>query len=1007
MKKTLFLLFAVGAAFVLVSCSTKQNTSMTRWYHSFTARYNTFYNAQVAYGEGALAKETGNQDDFTEFLPVFIAGNKKSASLGSAQFGTAITKCEKAIKNHSIKHKPKYDRSHRLTARQRVFLTLKEYNPFLKNAWLLMGQSQFQQGNFVEAAATFSYACRLYSNQPQELALMRAWLARCYTELDWFYDADDIIRKMRRDSITRRAARELDATLADYYVRQQKYEEAIPYLLKTVKREHRKKLKARGYFLLAQIYNYLDRKPEAYKALSKVIRQSPPYQVAFNARIMQTEVLSGGQSKKMIARLKRMARSSNNQEYLDQVYYAIGNIELARGDTAAAITAYEQGVSKGTRQGIERGVLLLHLGDVYWAQNDFTSARRCYTQALGLMDKERKEYAQLDKRSKVLDELEPYTAAVHLQDSLQRVAAMTEDERNDLIDKQIELVKKREKEARRNAADSLVQAARGAGSTNAAQTTAAATATASSGDGSAWYFYNAQTVSQGAELFRRQWGNRKLEDDWRRSNKTVLSDGGAEEDSEADGHADEAQQDSTRTDSIPASVETGGKKQKQAKEDDPHEREYYLKQLPFTEEQRLASDSIIMFSLYNAGLIEKDKLEDYILARRSFVRIVNQYTTFSKTDDVLYQLFLIEGRLGNMAEAEAYRSRLAAEFAESAQTQLITAPNYEFNARYGKQMEDSIYQRAYDAYLRHDTEDMMRQCALSEQNYAKGENRAKFMFLNAMGRLNRGNRQAFEEELRTLVKEYPKDPISNLAGMIVKGLDEGRQPGRGGLDFQSFWSRRMAGAQAMSDSLAQQRQLSAERNTPFIVILVYPTDSVDENRLLYEVAHFNFTKFTVRNFEVNQEAAQGFGQLRVGGFASFDEAVSYARGLHKDTGLKPLMPHIRMVLISENNFKQLGVNYSLEEYQQFYRQKFAPVFVRSEVELDRKTDVIQGVNVLPDGQKEQKSDPKENVEDEENTTGEDEYLDIDAEDAQTETEEENVEIEDVQTQDDEEEWYDY
>ena len=105
-----------------------------------------------------------------------------------------------------------------------------------------------------------------------------------------------------------------------------------------------------------------------------------------------TEVMAEGQAKKMIGNLRRMARSSNNAKYLDQVYYAIGNIYLAQKDTMQAIQAYEEGNEKATRNGIEKGVLLLHLGNLYWTKNKFGDAHRCYTEAIGLIDKERKEY---------------------------------------------------------------------------------------------------------------------------------------------------------------------------------------------------------------------------------------------------------------------------------------------------------------------------------------------------------------------------------------------------------------------------------------------------------------------------------------------------------------------------------------------------------------------------------------------------------------------------------------
>lgn len=149
----------------------------------------------------------------------------------------------------------------------------------------------------------------------------------------------------------------------------------------------------------------------------------------------------------MVGRLKRMARNDNNKEYLDQVYYAIGNIYMNQKDTVQAIAAYEKGNAKSTRNGIEKGVLLLTLGDIYWAKEDFSNARRCYGEAIGLLDKDRKDYKQLSDRSKILDELVPHTDAVHLQDSLQALAKMSEKDRNAAIDRVIEALKKKERKS--------------------------------------------------------------------------------------------------------------------------------------------------------------------------------------------------------------------------------------------------------------------------------------------------------------------------------------------------------------------------------------------------------------------------------------------------------------------------------------------------------------------------------------------------------------------------------
>ena len=365
----------VAIAMAIVGCSTHKNTAKSRFWHAFNARYNTYYNGHMAFIDGNLEKEKGNKDNYTELIPLYMVGNKNSRDIGKSNYQRTIEKMEKAIKRHSIKEKGR------------------EYNPFLWKAWLMMGKAQFQTGQFEEAAATFSYMARLYQGQPLMSGLARAWLAKCYTELGWRYDAEDVIRNMSRDSMDFRAVKDWDYTYADYYIRVADYQKAIPYLQKTIKHERRKVQRAREWYLLGQIQNLLGNPQEAYKAFGKVISCHPPYELEFNARISQTEVLAKNNGKQMIGKLKRMASNDNNAEYLDQVYYAIGNIYLAQGDTLQAIGAYEKGNLKSTRNGIEKGVLLLTLGNLYWEQEKFADAQRCYGEAIGLLDKAR---AQVD-----------------------------------------------------------------------------------------------------------------------------------------------------------------------------------------------------------------------------------------------------------------------------------------------------------------------------------------------------------------------------------------------------------------------------------------------------------------------------------------------------------------------------------------------------------------------------------------------------------------------------------
>ena len=329
-----FMCFMVA---ILAGCSTQKNTAGSRWWHAFNARYNTYYNATLAYIEGSKEKETGNKDNYTERIPLYTVGNKGSKELGTANFDRAIEKCQKAIQLHSIKKRPVWDRNRKKTPKDIEWLNRKEYNPFLWKAWLLMGRSQFHKGDFEGAASTFSYMDRLYATQPAIRDRARAWLAKCYTELEWYYDAEQVIRDSHRDSIHWRAQKEWDYTLADYYIQQEDHEQAVAYLRKVIRHEMRRKQKAREYFLLGQLLAAQGKRQEAYKAFRSVLRQHPPYELAFNARIAMTEVAASGNAKSTLRRLRRMAASDNNKEYLDQVYYAIGNV-ICIGKKNASVT---------------------------------------------------------------------------------------------------------------------------------------------------------------------------------------------------------------------------------------------------------------------------------------------------------------------------------------------------------------------------------------------------------------------------------------------------------------------------------------------------------------------------------------------------------------------------------------------------------------------------------------------------------------------------------------------
>lgn len=916
----------VAVVIIISACSTHKNNAKSRFWHSFNARYNTYYNGTLAYIDGSLEKEKGNKDNFTEIIPLYTVGNKNSRTLGSGNFDKAIEKSEKAIKLHSIKKKPEWTKKRRKTEKDIEWLGRKEYNPMLWKAWMLMGRSQFYKGDFDAAAATFSYMSRLYHTQPAIYSKARAWLAKAYIEENWMYDAEDVIHNMQRDSIHWSARKEWDYTFADYYIHLGEYDKAIPYLQKVIKHEMRKKQKAREWFLLGQLYEKQGMKAEAYKAYKKVIKQNPPYELEFNARIAMTEVMAAGQSKQMISKLRRMARSDNNKDYLDQLYYAIGNIFLAQRDTLNAISAYEKGNVKSTRNGIEKGVLLLKLGNIYWEKEKYADAGRCYGEAIGLLDKERKDYKQLSDRSKKLDEQVPYTEAVHLQDSLQALARMSEKERNAAIDRVIDALKKKEKEEKDKEAIANAERQQRANSMPARNNTNAPRST-TQGNSATWYFYNQMTINQGKTAFAKQWGKRENVDHWQRANKTVVNFD----------KAVEPELSETQSDSV-AVADDALDKQGEADSlaNDPHRREYYLAQIPFTEEQIAESNDIIMNGLYNAGVIFKDKLDNLKLSEKQFQRLETEYPSFEKMEDAYYHMFLLYSRMEQPGVAQGYIDKLKTTYPESKWTTLLTDPYYTENQKFGIHIEDSLYASTYEAFKANRHNEVRTNVGLSKERFPLGANRDKFVFISGLNKLNDGDGDGCLADMHTVVKDFPQSNLATMAGMIVNGVKEGKKLRGGRFDIGDVWARR---AEVMndSDSIAA-RQFVADKNIDFVFIIAYQPDSVNENHLLYELARYNFTSYMVRNFDLEIEDQDGLRVMKVSGFNNYEEAYEYAYQFYRQDNILERLGKSRTYIISLQNKELLGVSKSYDDYEKFYAENFAPVDAGSSQRLYEPSD---------------------------------------------------------------------
>ena len=889
---------------VVTGCSTSRNTAASRQYQALVTKYNVYFNGSEAYRKGYEAQEKAKKDNLLEILDLYPVSDEKVRSTGTSSFDLAIEKAQKGIKLHSISEKPKKKKG-TPTQADKAFQNKNEYNPFLWHAWFLMADAQRQKGDFIEAASTYSYITKLYYDEPEIVAEAQYKMAQCYSELGWNYEAEELFQRSGETKTNMSRHLDYQARFASHLLNQERYEESIPPLEEAINRKGVSKIqRVRERYLLAQLYKVTGRNDDAYRTFGKVIRMSPPHEIEFHARIQQTETMArNGNLRKIMKKLKRMERDPGNKDNLDQVYYAMGNIYIMRGDTATALNYYNQGVEKGQKASDEKGILLLTMADLYWNMRDYPNASRCYSQAVGMIGTSHKEYPTVRLRSEVLEDLVKSDGTVKLQDSLQWLSTLPEDRLYVIIDKVIEDLKEQERlEEERRKQEAKEAARQGAASAMSIDTDA--------GSEGQWYFYNPKVVTRGKKEFSRQWGDRKLEDNWRRSNKTTLA---PMDDAMTGTDAQLRSEQDTLSDIIVDTLNAV------TQETDPYKREYYIQQIPYSEEDKQKSDRLISESLLELGIIYKDRLSEFPDAEAALTRIVADYPESDQADEAMYNLYLMYSLWGRNDKADSCRSQMQRLYPESDYTIMVCDPDYIDNARYGKHREDSIYVVTYAAFREGDLRTVRNNCEISATKYPKGQHRAKFMFLDAALDLQNGDTDTFLEKLKEIVSKYPQNEISELAGLIAQGIQNGRI--LQSTSFSSIWDRRNGTAEE-SESDSIMPEFSPERYEPFIFLLAYPEGELDQNQLLFEVARFNFTNYMMRNFDIGFETEQGIGMMIVGEFLNFDEAYVYQRNLYDDPDMASKLSGIKAVVITPGNLEILFKHFSFNDYQEFYEEHF-------------------------------------------------------------------------------------
>lgn len=916
-RHILFFFTVILSISALFSCSPKKNNAANRKYQAFITRYNIYYNGDTHFKETLKDMEGKYEDDYSQLLylhPTEARINTK-APQPNGNFDRSIEKAQKAIQLRSITSRPK-KKSGKRDAKYKEWLKREEYNPFIHNAWLMMGRSQFFNGDFLGAASTFFYTSKHFWWLPETVLEAKLWQARSYCALEWLFETENIIVKIKEDELQNDTHRELFHNVyANYYIKLNDYDKAIPHLQKAIKYAE-KSQKIRLQFLLGQLYSRSGKKQEAYEAFKKAGGASnATYRTQFNARIKQSEVYSGANIEPEVKSLKRMVRYDRNKEYLDQIYYAIGNLYLSRKDTLNAIENYELANEKSTRNGIDKAINQVTLGDLYYIRHNYDKAQPCYSEAVPQLPENYPNYQQIKRRSDVLDELAIYSQNVTLQDSLLRLAEMTPEQLDKVIEKIIKELKKKEEEEAENAKREEYLAQQRAQGSNLQNTGNAAPKTFTLNTDDSWYFYNTATKNAGKTEFQKTWGSRKLEDDWRRRNKASFNTSDFEAGSENSNEEENIDSITPNEDSKELTKED---EEKLKRAEDPHYPEYYLKQIPKTDAEKTTSHEIIQEGLYNMGIILKDKMEDFSASRSEFNRLLSRYPDNIYRLDVYYNMYIMAVRDNNIAEANKYRDLILEQFPESGYGIAMRDPNYFDNLKMMNTHQETLYATAYDDYLNNRNKEVHDAYKYMTEKFPLSRIMPKFMFLHALAFVTENDSEQFNTTLKELLEKYPDTDLTPIASAYLKQMAQGRKLESSSSNLRGMiWSTRLSNDSTANANADKPAEFTLNEAEPQLLVLLFPTDKVSANQLLYEVARHNFTSFTIKDFDLELMNFEQLGLVIIKGCNNLDELKQYRKIMNESTDFK-LPQHVRPVEISVSNFDLLiKEGRSFEEYFNF------------------------------------------------------------------------------------------
>ncbi|MDR1974492.1 MAG: hypothetical protein LBQ31_07440 [Bacteroidales bacterium] len=850
----------------IASCSTKRNTVFTRNYHNLTSFYNVYWNGRESLREINQKLHEQAKENYFEILPVF-PGSINDTTITSALASRVIEKGTIAIKKHSIKDK----------GEEKVM--------FIDDSYVLMGIGFFYKYQFSNARKVFNSVISSFAGTPESNEAL-LWTARTYIEEEDFPTAQGLLSRISSPNVKLKkdAARILPLVWADFYIRTEEYQKAIPHLQEGLKLCKKRDEKSRIWFILGQIQQQSGNQSEAYLCYKKCTMMNPPLAMSFNARLNMALCYESGNTdiKSTIKQLQRMLLDTKNSDYFGRIYYVLGEIAFQNNDEKRAVDYMDKSIDASGSDNERKLLAARRLATYFYDKRDFILAQKYYAIAASVIDPAEEDAYIIKSRAESLAELVGYYQAFIIADTLKILGNMDKDGQEKYADRKAKEYKK-QKEAEREKALAAAANAAPAGAQN----------------NTAWYFYNSQSKNVGYNEFVKRWGRRELEDFWFLSDKPRISSTSREDEEES-----EEQTPSKKKDITPA---------------DP---EYYLKNIPKFQSDFEKLDSILEINLFGIGSVYYDRMNEGIEGEKYLVRLVNDYPASNYVPSACELLCKIYHERGDNSNFQKYADILRTKYPNTEQNGRINDPDYYKKLEQNEKIVSTLYDALYRDFSSNRYSRALDEAKDIEEKYPINSYKAQILYIKAVATGHVKGRAEMNPLLQQFLNEFATHPLAPRVSAMLSSTIEIKP--LSGEETPTVTKDTAAITSHIADTIRSSFTVPAP-NEKYIVALFYNKTGVRTTVLKIRISDFNRKLFSSDNLSVETKTfSNERAVVEISTFPTKNDAEEYYKTFTKDEYIFGALNREKndpeTYILSESNYQKLLETKDEDQYKKFLQQ---------------------------------------------------------------------------------------